>query len=682
MSLLPAVRRVYNFAMLGVGLSSRLARRLWRRLTALSLRHKVAGLAAGVVLATSLTAMIIVRVYVSASLRHGLDTHALIFANMAAAHHADAVQHGTAALSHQMIAGMVQSDSDVLYAVIQDEAGTVLLQSVRSGAPEELLVDRPVPAGDLGQVRVLATSAGRVREATVAVPGEQALSRVGLTEANMQSTLAALDARLAIALALVLALAVAVALLLAQMLTRPILALQRAVRSASLAHLPHRTEPVMDDEIGELTRAFNQMTGDLAQSRDTLVTQNRELTVLGAMAQAISSSLELEAMLRAALHAVLDHLALPAGWIFLAEFGQLRPLSLSVHTGLSDAFARQEAELDFAQCVCSEVLATGEARLVADIRHECRRLPPAIVAAEGLVTHLSVPLVARDHVVGVLNVAASSARAFRDEERQLLGAVGRQLGVAVDNARLWDEIRRKEHLRGQLLDRLMRVQEEERRRIALELHDQTGGSLASLGVGLRMLEDSAPLPRPAREHLALLKDQVDDIARDLHQLALELRPAALDRLGLVDAVEQSIHAFARQHGLTADFQALGLERARLAPEVETALYRIVQEALTNVARHAHATEVGVVLERRAGSIVAVIEDNGRGFDVEAALTTQDTRLGLFGMQERAAQIGGRLQFESSAQGTTVFVEVPVGAAHALELDEPARRGAAVESRLE
>ena len=182
----------------------------------------------------------------------------------------------------------------------------------------------------------------------------------------------------------------------------------------------------------------------------------------------------------------------------------------------------------------------------------------------------------------------------------------------------------------------------------------------ALGVGLRVLEDGLPPSRMARQEFRRLRDQLDTIARDLHQLAFDLRPAALDRLGLADAMEQTVHNFARQYGLTADFQAIGLDGERLPFEVETALYRIVQEALTNIARHAQATEVGVLLERRSDTVVAVVEDNGRGFDIQEALAPGAGHLGLFGMQERAALVGGRWEAESSSgKGATVFVEVPV-----------------------
>lgn len=675
-----------------------------RRATAVSLRVKIAGLVASMVLVLGLVTWLVVHANVRSILSQRLDAHALSVAQGIAAHYTDAVTDGSPADTNRLIATTMAHDSELLYVIVRGADGRLLSRVARPEAPAELLAGgRPLGGGE-PQVVAVETSIGQVREATAPVGAGNGHVTVGLSESELRAAIADTDRNLMGVTATVLAVTVAVSLALTGLLTRPILSLQRAVRATSLDNLPGRARPQMDDEIGELTRAFNWMTHKLARSRDELMAQNRELAVLNATAQAISGSHELNQILRAALGEILEQMHLQAGWIFLTAghgeahrswedlppaessspppafaslaFGNrsdesdgeaTRPASqrrqllyMAVQVGLGEAFAREEADLDFEGCLCLDVLDSGDCGAIQCIAAECPRLRPETIRAEGLVSHVMIPLVARDRVVGVLNVAADSDRTFSADEMRLLCSIGRQVGVAVENARLWDQVRRKEQLRGQLLERIMSVQEEERRRIALELHDQTGSSLASLGVGLRMLEDSAPLPRAARERLYELKEQVNQIAGDLHRLAFELRPLALDRLGLADTVEQSVQLFARQHGLAADFQAIGLDGEGLPVEVETALYRIVQEALTNIAKHAEATELGVVLERRADSVVAVIEDNGRGFDVAEAMAGDERQLGLFGMQERAALAGGRWQVESSpGHGTTVFVEVPL-----------------------
>jgi signal transduction histidine kinase len=220
-------------------------------------------------------------------------------------------------------------------------------------------------------------------------------------------------------------------------------------------------------------------------------------------------------------------------------------------------------------------------------------------------------------------------------------------------------------LRGQLLEQAIAAQEDERRRIARELHDRTGQALTSLLVGLRALEAEADStsglvisPGRLQELKAIVADTLDGV-RDL---ALELRPSVLDDLGLVPALQRYVRTCHERHHLAIDFQTLGLEGVRLPPSVETALYRIAQEALTNVVQHAGATQVSLLLEARAGTVVAIVEDDGCGFEMDWLMRDPvgGHWLGLSGMRERAELLGGRLTIESApGEGTTVFVEVPL-----------------------
>ena len=196
----------------------------------------------------------------------------------------------------------------------------------------------------------------------------------------------------------------------------------------------------------------------------------------------------------------------------------------------------------------------------------------------------------------------------------------------------------------------------ERRHIARELHDEAGQALTTLMVGLGLLERDADASASMIERVNELKKTTNDILENLHRLAINLRPASLDHLGLKAALRQYIEMFGRQHKLKTQFELVGLDDKRLPPAVETNIYRIVQEALTNVVRHAKATQVDVLLERRDDQMVTIIEDNGVGFDPEAAGTG---RLGLLGMRERAEMMGGSLVVESTlGSNTTIYVEVP------------------------
>ncbi len=230
-------------------------------------------------------------------------------------------------------------------------------------------------------------------------------------------------------------------------------------------------------------------------------------------------------------------------------------------------------------------------------------------------------------------------------------------------AALNEELRQKEAQRSQLLQRLIGAQEDERKRIARELHDEAGSALTSLLVGLRLLETEACVADGLSERIAELRETCAHTLEGLRRLSAELRPSALDRLGLVPALEQMAADHGRRWGTAVHFQAVGLDEIVLPAEVASSLYRIVQEALTNVARHAQARTVGVLLERRPDAVVLIVEDDGRGFDPHAPAGDEGVHLGLLGIRERAALLGGRLTIESApGQGTTLFVEIPCAAA--------------------
>jgi signal transduction histidine kinase len=249
------------------------------------------------------------------------------------------------------------------------------------------------------------------------------------------------------------------------------------------------------------------------------------------------------------------------------------------------------------------------------------------------------------------------------ELEETVSLVADSLAVALHNARLFETVQTNRAQLQALSRRLVEVQENERRAIARELHDEAGQALTAIKLGLRVLERDNPSANLSGQVQELQKI-VDDVMDELHSLAVDLRPVSLDRAGLVPAVEQYLTTFRRQCSLPVDFIAVGLEDHRLNSEVEIALYRILQEALTNVARHARASRISVILERRLSVpqgegpwVLAVIEDNGVGFDVEQAL--KRGRLGLLGMRERTEMLGGTLTIESApGAGTTVVVAIP------------------------
>jgi PAS domain S-box-containing protein len=216
--------------------------------------------------------------------------------------------------------------------------------------------------------------------------------------------------------------------------------------------------------------------------------------------------------------------------------------------------------------------------------------------------------------------------------------------------------------RAALMERLISAQEDERRRIARELHDSLGQFLAALTIRLSALQGTAGDLPAVNAGIADLREVASQIDRELDRLTMELRPPALDDLGLVDALRAYVEEWQATSGITVDVLVQGLEDTHLPAVVEASIYRIVQEVLTNVLKHAQATRVSIILERRPQELQLIVEDNGRGFDMESVRRERSSgrHLGLIGISERAALAGGALSIESEpGGGTTIYLQIPM-----------------------
>ncbi len=266
----------------------------------------------------------------------------------------------------------------------------------------------------------------------------------------------------------------------------------------------------------------------------------------------------------------------------------------------------------------------------------------------GARTGMWVPLIARDRVIGVLEIhdkEGPDAR-FSDDDLRLAETFAARAAVAVELS---------QRVASDALRRIVQAQELERRRLARELHDETGQALTSILLGLKPVEDALG-DHPAAAALIELRELVVGALQDVRRLAVELRPAVLDDYGLAPALERLTDSFSEQAGIRVDFHS-ALGETRLPSEVETALYRVVQESLTNIVKHADAKNVSVSLSRRESGVAAVIEDDGVGFDVR---DVREEGIGLLGMRERLALLGGRLEVESrKGAGSTIVAEVPL-----------------------
>jgi signal transduction histidine kinase len=296
---------------------------------------------------------------------------------------------------------------------------------------------------------------------------------------------------------------------------------------------------------------------------------------------------------------------------------------------------------------------------VAQLTFTLLALTGGVLAIGLLVTYLLATVLTRP-LAKLAEAARAVGRGELSQRVEMTGSDEASRLAAAFNV-MTETLEEKEGERARLLGKVISAQEEERRRIARELHDEAGQALTSLMLGLRHLEEHSD-EEPARRKAAELRSLAGDTLDRMHDLALELRPTALDDLGLVAALESYVKDYAAKHGLNVDFHAGSLKGGRLPPQEETTLYRIAQEAMTNVVKHADASNVSILLEQRDSTAVLIVEDDGKGFDLEAVTRGggRAQRLGLLGMEERASLIGGRLTIESHpGGGTAVFVEIPV-----------------------
>lgn len=368
----------------------------------------------------------------------------------------------------------------------------------------------------------------------------------------------------------------------------------------------------------------------------------RELTVLYETCRILGTTLDLNFLLNEALVRIVTLVEpVSAGAIFLQDAEE--------HALVARASYRNPA--------ASVPTDLGERqRELAHRAFESREL--AFGSEQNNHSLLAIPLLSGDKAIGALCLMHSGSFS----NLAVLQTLARQLVIAIENARLYEQVQEKEELRGKLLERVVAAQEEERKRLARDLHDQTGQRLTALAMGLSSLDELLDRnPALAHERLTELETMSAGAIDDLRQFVSDLRPSLLDDLGLVAALRHIAKEIEERSGVTVEYNPSG-RRQRLRSEIETVLYRIAQEALNNTVRHAHANHVTIDLNFGDHSVALAIEDNGKGFEPNSVLKPQAQvrAWGLLGMQERVALVGGTCKIESApGRGTRLVAEIPL-----------------------
>lgn len=388
-----------------------------------------------------------------------------------------------------------------------------------------------------------------------------------------------------------------------------------------------------------------------------------DLLALSRVSAAVSGLWDLDAILEVALDNVLSIMNGTIGGIWLLD-GETQTLSYRVYRGLSAETAGKMC-LKVGEGIVGRVAQTGKAVLLEDISADPRAADPSLVRREDLKAFISVPLRAKEGVLGVINVASHMPHKFTKDDMHLLHSIGDQVGVAIEQAKLYERLGKGRERYRQLARQVMMAQEEARRKLARELHDETSQSLSGLALNLQALVDMAEMSSTHDDefkaklmkahHLAI------EISVEVGRLIRELRPTLLDTLGLVPAVRQYAETTLNPLGINVSLETKG-SVSSLPPEVEVGLFRFAQGALGNIAQHAQAKNVTISLEGKANELLVRISDDGQGFDVSKITGIEESGRGrgLFSMKERIGLLGGVCWVNSQpGEGTMVTGRVPI-----------------------
>lgn len=398
-------------------------------------------------------------------------------------------------------------------------------------------------------------------------------------------------------------------------------------------------------------------------SRDESQSRHHELVALSHVSAALSDLWDLDAILRVTLDNLLEVMNGTVGGILLLD-EETQTLSYRVHRGLSAKYVA-EMHIPLGEGIAGRVAQSGKSILLEDISTDPRTARPDLVSKEGLKAFISVPVRAKDKVLGVINVASHMSHRFTTNDMYLLHSIGDQVGVAIEQATLYERLKKARERYRQLARQTLMAQEEERRRLARELHDETSQTLSGLSLQLQALVNMAEMSGKQDAGFVAGLKKVQSLAVQVHKeigrLIADLRPALLDTLGLVPAIRQYAEANLRPLGINVLVEAKGLDR-RLPMEVEVGLFRFAQGAIGNIAQHSKANSATILLECEGDELQVRISDNGQGFDVIKVTGIEESGRGrgVFSMKERVALLGGACKIESQpGRGTTVRAIVPI-----------------------
>lgn len=446
-----------------------------------------------------------------------------------------------------------------------------------------------------------------------------------------------------------------VALLFTKILTRPIQDLRKTAEKVAEGEYQTRANVWANDEIGSLAVSVNKMIDNFVEYQQDLAYTNRQLKAINRIGMAANREREIHDVLYVVLDNLLELVDLEMGWVYLFN-PENRKFHLaswhSVPESLQEPLIQEvNANLCESQARVLDGTLGEEVQVIRCMRIDACDCPE--IAA----SHITIPIATRNRYYGVINLLYPRELGIPQDEMDLLNSVGSQVSEIVSNAWLQMKLKEKEAARQLLLKSLVTAQEDERSRLARELHDRSGQTLANLLVRLKILEGKCGQAQ-VQEELSDVQEIVSYSIDQLRDISYRLRPPALEEFGLGTAMGSLLDRMIEQAGLDLDYIYRLSED--IPPEVEVVLYRIAQEGLTNILRHAEADRVTVRLVEEDGRVLLDIEDDGKGFDpVEVTGHPSNQHLGLISMTERAELIDGWTEVDSAPnQGTRIRINVP------------------------
>lgn len=611
--------------------------RFVRYLSGFPIHLKIYFMVVSAIMLLALISLFVIRISVTDTMSVQLDERVKSISGDVAARTGDLLLTNNIYAMQTLVNDTIDNYNDLEYVFILNEDNEVLVDSYANGrVSEDIIAANSVEEHEYNHLLTFRSEEGIIRDAAAPVDkGIDGTVRVGLRDDSLQTAIASVTWQIISFLVLLIIISLAIVMKLTRIITNPINDLVSLTNRVSKGDMAARIETYPKDEIGDLTESFHDMLETLENAEtekekyvNQIITRNRELTLLNDLSDNHESTKDFNAMMNHFVRDLVHELKLGSAAIEATINHQLEHFNFQS----SKCPAEKTGCIEDWTCVCDKK------------EYNVKSV---------------FPIYSHQNLIGQIKICSSEE--LDSYSGKILDSIANHLGTVIENNELSYEIKKKEEIRQMLLEKVLTVQEDERKRIARELHDETGHALSSILLGLKMMED-AKSPSEVNKQINSLRQLTHQSIEGIHDLAWQLRPTILDKFGLKVAIERYIEEFKQKLDIDYDVLINGIDMTRLTPEMETAIFRIVQESLTNIFKYANASSVSVIIIKNHDLISIIVEDDGVGFDAEKMVNKDPSKinLGLHGMQERASLLGGTFEIESEpGRGTAVMVKLPI-----------------------